>query len=114
MMADVQLIQVSNPVGVEPSVFSPDGDGFDDCCTLHYQFDVHGYTMNAYVFSTDGKLVRHLVKGELVAQEGGFVWNGLDNRDDRVPTGIYVVVTEVFNLGGAVRRYKNAVAVVSR
>ena len=59
-------------------------------------------------------MVRHLVKGELVAGQGGFVWNGLDNGGSRVPIGIYVVVTEVFDMEGRVRRYKNAVGVASQ
>ena len=101
-------------VTVEPEVFSPDGDGFEDHCRLTYQLDESGCTINAYVFSAEGQMVRHLVQGELVAGEGGFVWNGLDNRGCRVPIGIYVVVTEVFDMEGRVRRYKNAVAVVSR
>ena len=105
---------VVDQLTVEPKVFSPDGDGFDDNCRFSYQFDASGSTMNAYVFSAEGRLVRHLVKGELVAEEGSFVWNGLDSRGTRVPIGIYVVVTEVFDLEGRVRRYKNAVAVASR
>ena len=103
-----------HPISVEPKVFSPDGDGFDDCCLFTYQFESSGYTINVYVFSAEGGLVRHLVKGELVAQEGSFVWNGLDNRGLRVPTGIYVVVTEVFDFEGMVKEYKTAVAVASR
>ena len=101
-------------VTVEPEGFSPDGAGFDDHCRIAYRLDESGCTMNAYVFSAEGQMVRHLVKGELVAGEGGFVWNGLDSRGSRVPIGIYVVVTEVFDMEGRVRRYKNAVAVASR
>lgn len=103
-----------DPVTLTPSVFSPDGDGFDDCCQITYQLDHPGCTMNTYVFSADGRLVRHLVKGELVAQEGCFVWNGCDQKGERVPIGIYVVVTEVFDLEGTVKSYKTAVAVSSR
>ena len=102
------------PVSVSPQVFSPDGDGFDDHCVFTYQFEHSGYTMNAYVFSAEGRLVRHLVRGEMVAQEGSFVWNGIDSRGLRVPIGIYVVVTEVFDMEGTVRKYKTAVAVASR
>ena len=99
---------------VEPVVFSPDGDGFDDNCRITYRLGETGCSMNVYVFSAEGQMVRHLVQGELVADEGSFVWNGLDARGRRVPIGIYVVVTEVFDMEGRVRRYKNAVAVGSR
>lgn len=102
------------PIRLEPEVFSPDGDGFGDLLSIHYALEQGGCTMNAYVFDADGRLVRHLVRGELVAQEGCFVWNGLDQRGCCVPLGIYVLVTEVFDGSGGVKRYRNVVAVASR
>lgn len=114
MMAEPILVQTENPITADPQVFSPDGDGYDDTCLFTYQLESSGCTMNVYVFSAEGCLVRHLVKGELVAQEGRFLWNGVDNRGLRVPIGIYVVVTEVFDMEGTVRRYENAVAVASQ
>ena len=114
MMADLSEVQVENPINVEPQVFSPDGDGFDDSCLFSYRLESSGCTMNAYVFSAEGRLVRHLVRGELVSQEGCFVWNGLDSRGLKAPIGIYVVVTEVFDMEGNVRRYENAVGVASK
>ena len=97
-----------------PTTFSPDGDCYDDHCRFSYRLEEAGCTLNAYVFCADGRLVRHLVKGELVTDQGCFVWNGLDSQGNRVPIGIYVVVTEVFDPEGTVRKYKNAVAVASR
>ena len=113
MMAAPVQVQTGNPITAETQIFSPDGDGFDDTCLFTYQLDSSG-TMNVYVFSAEGCLVRHLVKGELVAQKGQFVWNGLDSRGLKVPIGLYVVVTEVFDLEGKVIRFENAVAVASR
>ncbi|MCR4848112.1 MAG: lamin tail domain-containing protein [Bacteroidales bacterium] len=109
-----QNVHSTHSLTVSPPIFSPDGDSFDDTCLFSYQLESSGGTMNAYVFSAEGRLVRHLVKGELVAQEGCFVWNGLDSRGLKVPIGIYVVVTEVFDMEGNVRRYENAVAVASK
>ena len=99
---------------VAPEVFSPDGDGLDDHSIVSYTLEKAGCTLNVYIFSVDGRLVRHLVKGELVGQEGGAVWNGLDEKGNRVPLGLYVIVTEVLDLQGSVRHYRNAVAVASR
>ena len=114
MMSVEQEHQEETPITITPKVFSPDGNGFDDSCRVTYQLDESGCTMNVYVFSADGRMVRHLVKGELVAEVGDFVWNGMDSRGDRVPIGIYVVVTEVFDLEGGVKKFKNAVAVASQ
>lgn len=101
-------------ISVSPEVFSPDGDGFDDDCFINYHFDEAGYTMNVYIFNVAGQLVKHLAKGELVGQEGSVIWNGTDNNNNRVPIGVYIVVTEVFNLDGVVKKYKNAAVVATR
>ena len=101
-------------ISISPEVFSPDGDGLDDACFINYRFDESGYTMNTYIFNVAGQLVRHLAKGELVGQEGSVVWNGLDNNGNRVPVGVYVVMTEVFNFSGKVKQFKNAVVVGTR
>jgi len=115
MYCDTATIEEKDsPIQIEPSIFSPDGDGFDDHCVVAYSFEEAGRTMNVYVFNAEGQLVRHLVKGELIGWEGGFVWNGLDGRGNRVPLGIYVVVTEVFDMDGVVKKYKNVVVVASR
>jgi hypothetical protein len=55
-----------------------------------------------------------LAKGELVGQDGSVIWNGLDDNGNRVPIGIYVVVTEVFNFDGKVKKFKNAAVVGTR
>ncbi|MBQ8956924.1 MAG: lamin tail domain-containing protein [Bacteroidales bacterium] len=104
----------TDEISISPDVFSPDGDGYDDACFINYRFDETGYTMNIYIFNVAGQLIRHLVKGELVGQEGSALWNGLDNNGNKVPVGVYVVVTEVFNFNGTVKQFKNAAVVGTR
>ena len=101
-------------ITISPDVFSPDGDGYDDACFINYHFDEAGYTMNVYIFNVAGQQIRHLAKGELVGQEGSLLWNGLDDNGNRVPIGVYVVVTEVFNFDGKVKKFKNAAVVGTR
>ncbi len=101
-------------ITISPDVFSPDGDGSDDACFVNYRFDESGYTMNVFIFNVGGQLVRHLAKGELVGQEGSIIWNGLDNNGNRVPVGVYVVMTEIFGFDGKVKQFKNAAVVATR
>lgn len=111
----MQSAEPSNDeISINPDIFSPDGDGIDDACFINYRFDEAGYTMNTYVFNVAGQLMRHLVKGELVGQEGSVLWNGLDSNGNRVPIGVYVIVTEVFSFDGKVKQFKNAVVVGTR
>ena len=104
----------NDEISISPDIFSPDGDGFDDACFINYRFDEAGYTMNTYIFNVAGQQMRHLAKGELVGQEGNLLWNGLDDNGNRVPIGVYVVVTEVFNFDGKIKKFKNAVVVGTR
>ena len=70
--------------------------------------------MNIYIFNVAGQQIRHLAKGELVGQEGSVMWNGLDENGNRIPVGVYIIVTEVFNTKGRVKQMKNAVVVGTR
>lgn len=95
-------------VSVSPRVFSPDGDGRDDFLLIHYQFPEPGYVCNITVFDVYGRTVRFLVRNGLCGTTGYFKWNGQDEKNIPAGTGIYVVLTEVFNLQGKIRRYKHA------
>ena len=107
-------LSMNDEIVISPDIFSPDGDGYDDVCFVNYHFDEAGYTMNIYIYNVAGQMVRHLAKGELVGQEGSVLWNGLDNGGNKVPVGVYIVITEVFNLSGTVKQLKNAVVVGTR
>ena len=63
---------------------------------------------------TASNVLTYLAKGELVGQNGSALWNGLDENGNRVPIGVYVVVTEVFNFDGKVKQFKNAAVVGTR
>jgi hypothetical protein len=101
-------------LSVDPEIFSPDGDGRDDVTSIRYSFEEAGYTLNIQIFNAAGQKVNHLVKSTLVSQEGAVSWDGLDESGRKVPTGIYVVYAEVFNLAGTVKGYKRAVVVGTR
>ena len=105
---------IDNGTEVAPEVFSPDGDGFDDVCMINYHFDEPGYTMNIYIFNTSGQMVRHLAKGAVVGQEGSLPWNGFDDNGGRLPVGIYIVITEVYNFEGKVSKKKMPVVIMAR
>ena len=104
----------NDEISITPDIFSPDGDGYDDACFINYYFDEAGYTMNIYIFNVAGQLIRHLAKGELIGQEGSILWNGLDNNGNKIPIGVYIVITEVFHFEGTVKQFKNAVVVGTR
>ena len=104
----------NDEIYISPEIFSPDGDGFDDNCAIHYKFEENGYSMNITIFNSKGKLVRHLLRNSLVNNEGFVIWNGCDDNNYRIEPGIYVVQAEVFDLKGYVKRIKKVVTVATK
>ncbi|MFN5135481.1 MAG: lamin tail domain-containing protein, partial [Chitinophagaceae bacterium] len=109
-----QDLQVQGEVTVTPEVFSPDNDGFDDFLTISYRFPQNGYVMNVTVFDASGRPVRALQRNALCGQKGSFRWDGLDDKFAKLPLGPYIIFTEIFNLEGKVKRFKNQVVVARR
>lgn len=107
-------LALQGDVGVEPKTFSPDNDGFDDFLTINYQFPQQGYVGNITIYDAAGRPVRYLVKSGLLAPRGLFRWDGLGENNRQLPIGPYIVVTEVFNLQGRKKQFKNTVVLARR
>ena len=101
-------------IEITPTVFSPDGDGFNDVTTINLSLFDTGFTAKIMVFDSNGRFVRNLVPGQNIAAQNRFVWNGLDENGRIVPTGIYVVFVEMFDLQGGIKRFKKAVVVANK
>ena len=104
----------SADIGIFPQVFSPDGDGFDDVTTINLSVFEIGCTAKILVFNSNGRLVRNLVNCQNTASQNCFLWNGLDDNGKIVPTGIYVVFVELFDIQGDIKRFKKAVVVACK
>jgi Lamin Tail Domain len=103
------LEQVNGAIAVSPPVFSPDNDGRDDVATLNYEFSEQGYVCNAIIFDANGRVVKNLVRSALCGTKGYFRWDGLDEKNQPLPIGVYIVFTEVFTLKGKVKKFKQAI-----
>jgi flagellar hook assembly protein FlgD len=69
---------------------------------------------NITIFDAAGRPVKSLAKNATLALSGSFRWDGLDDKFNKVPVGVYVIHTEVFNLNGKKKSFKNAVIVATR
>lgn len=107
-------MQLQGSITVTPTVFSPDNDGFNDFLTIGYQFTEPGYVCNITVFDANGHLVRYVTRNALCGLQGYFRWDGLDEKSVKLPVGVYILFTEVFNLQGKTKRFKQAVTLARR
>ena len=107
-------IQVQGQINISPGVFSPDNDGIDDFAFVNYQFTEPNYVSNISVFDISGRMVRALVRNATLSSTGSFRWDGLNDLQQRLAVGPYIIVTEIFNLKGNTKRFKNVVTVARR
>jgi hypothetical protein len=107
-------VQVQGTIAITPPVFSPDNDGFNDFTTINYQFPEPGYVCNISIFDANGRIVRYLTRNAICSMQGYFRWDGLDEKSGKLPIGVYVVITEIFNLQGKTNKFKNVVTLARR
>lgn len=105
----LRLIPSSSEINITPKIFSPDNDGNDDVLIIRYKFLEPGFAVNSYVFDVQGRVICHLVKNDLAGTEGFWKWDGLDENKQVLPSGIYVIYMEIFNLKGQIEKFRKAV-----
>ncbi len=92
----VNLPSGAGLISVEPKIFSPDMDGYQDFCFINYQFPVAGFTGSIAVYDVNGRLVRQLVNNILWGSSGSFRWDGLDDQSHPLPMGHYIIYCNLF------------------
>ncbi len=107
-------LQVPGTIRVNPEIISPDNDGMDDFATIDYSFPSAGYVANITIFDANGRAVRYLQRNALCGIKGNFRWDGLGERYQKLPVGIYIIYTEVFNLGGKKKQFKNTIVLARK
>ena len=87
--------------------FSPDNDGRDDIATIQYEVTEPGYIANIIIYDAGGRSVRNLVRNGTLGLKGYWNWDGLDDKGNKLPVGVYILFTELFNLQGKKEKFKN-------
>jgi hypothetical protein len=105
---------IQSTIEVNPKIFSPDNDGHDDIASFNYQVNQPGYLANIRIFDANGRLVRYFVKNALLGLKGSWNWDGLDEQNQKLPVGIYVILTELFNLQGKKQQFRNMIVLARR
>jgi len=105
---------IKEKIQIEPEVFSPDNDGFEDFVNISFLLDEPGYVANIKIFDSKGRLIRYLSNNQLLGINAIITWDGLDEKNQKAPVGIYVVYIEFFDLDGNVKQYKETIVVAAK
>jgi len=91
---------------LEPEIFSPDNDGYQDLVRLSYKMESEGFVANINIYDAQGRPVKQLANQLMLPTEGYLVWDGVNEDGQKAPIGIYIVYIECFNLDGKVEKQK--------
>ncbi|HWR82359.1 MAG TPA: lamin tail domain-containing protein [Candidatus Deferrimicrobium sp.] len=75
---------------IEPTVFSPDGDGIDDVTTITIEQAPAEAELTLKIYDRDGRIVRTLVDRQRFLQSS-YEWDGRADGGRRLPIGIYIL-----------------------
>ena len=109
--------EVTAPAGsivINHVMFSPDNDGFEDFTLIEFAFNEPGYVANVTIYDAAGRPVRVLQRNTTIAASGSFRWDGLNDKQQRVAAGNYIIFFEAFNLAGQKQVFKKGVTVARK
>ncbi|MDR1652331.1 MAG: hypothetical protein LBS01_01530 [Prevotellaceae bacterium] len=92
--------QSENRVWLATEHFSPDNDGFNDLCYIHYATELAGATANAAIFDAVGNRIKQLCDRVLLSADGYMVWDGTKTNGKLANPGVYVLYFQLFNVNG--------------
>ena len=108
----MNMIVSDNAFGIEPEIFSPDNDGYNDLLTITYSIHESDMLSNITIFDEQGRLVKALERNAWLGTNGSFVWDGSDENGNRCRIGNYVVYIEVYNTKGSMQIIKKVVTLM--
>jgi hypothetical protein len=101
-------------IEVSPKIFSPDNDGHEDIATINYMMEERGYVANISIFNSNGVPVRNLARNQTLGMNGYWNWDGLDDKQQKLSRGTYIIYTEIFNLQGKKKQFKNTIVLARK
>ncbi len=110
----VEMENIENQIMISPDIFSPDADGYNDVLNINYEFNEPGYNANITIYDSRGRLIKCLIKNELLGTKGAFSWDGITKNNQKANIGIYIIYIEVFDMNGNVKHYKKTGVLGSR
>lgn len=107
-------IEVTEDIIPDPVVFSPNGDGYNDQMTIHFNLRKPGYVANVRIFDIAGRVVKYLVNNESLASQGSWIWKGDSDSGQKLNLGVYIILVELYDPEGHTKIFKKTCTVSDR
>ena len=96
----------SGVVSIDPKIFSPDNDGFQDVLTINLQLTGTDNIIDVEIYDNRGRLVRELKDNFFAAAEVTFTWDGITDEGNKAPVGTYIVLVSITDIAGNQEQHK--------
>lgn len=102
----------SGTVSISPKVFIPGNTGSGrDFTTINYELDQPGKFANVNIYDQAGRAIKNLAQGVLLSTTGFLRWDGDTDNGKMARMGYYLVIFEIYDIGGNSDLIKETVVV---
>ena len=101
-------------IQIDPEVFDPEGSSGPAFTSIRYQLDMTGWVGTFKIYSAAGQPIQTLAQNQILGTNGMFTWTGTDSTGKLVRAGYYVLVAELYELGGKTKVFKKTIVVATR
>lgn len=99
-------------VNLSSTKITPDNDGNEDFLVIDFKLEGLGNVISIDIFDEAGRFAKRLTDNLFAGPEASIVWNGTDEDEKLVGTGIYVLLITVFDEKGKSERWKRVCTVI--
>ena len=97
---------------IVPEVFAPTQFNNADYVEIQCSFEDTENRVTITIFDRQGNLIKTVANNQICAQKELFLWDGVSEQNYRVPSDLYIVKMEYWNLNGKRKTVKKTVGVV--
>jgi len=96
----------SGTVTIDPQLFSPDNDGYNDVLTISLELAGTDNVIDVDIFDNQGRLIRELKDNFFIGREGLITWDGINDEGSKAAIGTYVILVSVLDENNNLEKHK--------
>lgn len=97
---------------IVPEVFSPNQTGHSDYVEIHCGFEESDNRVSIHIFDRYGNLIKTIANNQICTLREVFLWDGVSERNYRVPPDLYIVKMDYWNLNTQRKTIKKTVGII--
>ena len=100
------LPNVVGDVSLDPQLFSPDSDGYNDVLSINFDLANTDNILDVSIYDNQGRLIRVVKDNYFIGQKGFVTWDGINDDGEKAAIGTYIVLVSVKNSEGDENLFK--------